>query len=199
MHAIVVAGGAARRFGGRDKLRFEVDGRPVLARVLDALRAAEVERLVVVGPERPGIDGGCTVVREDPPGAGPVAALSAGLEGLAAASLRSDDVVATIAGDLAFLSAESVRALGAALDSDPSVECAVAIDASGRPQYLLAAWRSLALRRVLEALGDPAGRPVAALFDLADARPVCLPTGRSGQEPWRDIDELPGSQQGFAP
>ena len=48
---VVVAAGESRRMGGRDKLRAEVAGRPVLAWTLDALAGAPgVERLVLVAP-----------------------------------------------------------------------------------------------------------------------------------------------------
>lgn len=54
--AIVVAAGASRRMGGRDKLHASIGGRPVLAWSLDALvRAPGVERIVVVtAPARVG-------------------------------------------------------------------------------------------------------------------------------------------------
>ncbi|HET7677933.1 MAG TPA: 2-C-methyl-D-erythritol 4-phosphate cytidylyltransferase [Candidatus Limnocylindrales bacterium] len=52
--AVVVAAGASRRMGGRDKLALPLSGRPLLAWTLDALAAARsVRRLIVVAaPER---------------------------------------------------------------------------------------------------------------------------------------------------
>ena len=52
--AIVVAAGASRRMGGRDKLTVSIAGRPLLAWTLDALAAARsVRRLIVVAaPDR---------------------------------------------------------------------------------------------------------------------------------------------------
>ena len=48
---VVVAAGESRRMGGRDKLRADVAGRPLLAWTLDAITAAPgVERLVLVVP-----------------------------------------------------------------------------------------------------------------------------------------------------
>lgn len=44
---MVLAAGLARRFGG-DKMLAELDGRPLLAHVLDAARAADLADLVVV-------------------------------------------------------------------------------------------------------------------------------------------------------
>ena len=48
--AVVLAGGAAARLGGADKPGLDLDGRPLLAHVLDAVAAAP--RRVVVGPPR---------------------------------------------------------------------------------------------------------------------------------------------------
>ncbi len=51
---VVVAAGASRRMGGRDKLSAEIGGRPLLAWTLERLAsAAEIGRIVVVtGPDR---------------------------------------------------------------------------------------------------------------------------------------------------
>jgi 2-C-methyl-D-erythritol 4-phosphate cytidylyltransferase / 2-C-methyl-D-erythritol 2,4-cyclodiphosphate synthase len=51
IEAIVVAAGASRRMGGRDKLEAELDGRSVLRWSIEALAAAGVERIVVVSAE----------------------------------------------------------------------------------------------------------------------------------------------------
>ncbi|MEU7317258.1 DUF6457 domain-containing protein [Streptomyces sp. NPDC007083] len=80
--ALVLAGGGARRLGGADKPAVTVGGRPLLDRVLAA--CGDATATVVVGPRRPT----CRPVlwaREEPPGGGPLAALQAGLDALAAA------------------------------------------------------------------------------------------------------------------
>lgn len=49
--AIVVAAGESSRMGGADKLLVPLDGRPLLARALEAIAAApSIERIVLVGP-----------------------------------------------------------------------------------------------------------------------------------------------------
>src|SRR2546421_12993266 len=89
---IVVAGGSARRLSGVDKPALSVGGKPLLARAIHALDGAE--RVIAVGPRRPGFD--VVWTREPVPGTGPVAALAAGLV------FVPDDVevVAVLAADL---------------------------------------------------------------------------------------------------
>ena len=77
--AIILAGGAGRRLGGRDKSALTVAGRPLLSRVLQAVIRAR--RVVVVGQVE--VPDGVGQVSEDPPGGGPVAGIAAGLAELA--------------------------------------------------------------------------------------------------------------------
>ena len=85
---IILAGGRATRLGGADKPGLVIGGRALLAAVVAAGTEAGAQRVVVVGPDRPGIadDGGAAAVRfvrEEPPGSGPVPALRRGLAELA--------------------------------------------------------------------------------------------------------------------
>ena len=85
---IILAGGRATRLGGADKPGLVVGGRTLLAAVVAAGTEAGAQRVVVVGPDRPGIadDGGAAAVRfvrEEPPGSGPAPALRRGLAELA--------------------------------------------------------------------------------------------------------------------
>src|SRR5215218_3618261 len=100
--AVVLAGGKAARLGGQAKPQLLVGGRPILAAVLDAV--ADAERRIVVGPPQPAPPD-VLLVRERPPGGGPVAAVRAGLDGVAT------DVVLVVAGDLPFLTAALVDGL----------------------------------------------------------------------------------------
>jgi molybdopterin-guanine dinucleotide biosynthesis protein A len=84
LDAIILAGGRAERLGGVSKPDLVVGGRSLLATAIEAARAAGCARIVVVGP--PELDApGCTVVREDPPFGGPVAAVAAGLSAVPSA------------------------------------------------------------------------------------------------------------------
>lgn len=136
--AIVLAGGRSRRFGG-DKLAADVDGAPLLRHAVDAARGV-AHQVVVVGPTGYDLPDDVTVVREDPPFGGPYAAVAAGLAAL-------DDGIARVivlAGDLVDpgpLLPGLLEALDGADTHGRVAEAAVALDAEGRRQPLLAAYR----------------------------------------------------------
>ncbi|BDH56626.1 molybdenum cofactor guanylyltransferase [Tsukamurella sp. PLM1] len=164
--AIIVAGGRSRRLG-LDKPEQVVGG----VRLLDvALHAVDGARTIVVGPPR-AVPPGVRVVREDPPGTGPLAAIAAGI-----ASLPDDvRVVAVLASDLPEIDRGTVEAL-AGLRARTGAPVALAEDLAGRAQYLLAVWDAAALRSALAAAGDPAGRPIRVVVP-ADAPRLRVDTG----------------------
>ncbi|MGY1712848.1 molybdenum cofactor guanylyltransferase [Geodermatophilus sp. SYSU D01106] len=171
--AVVLAGGRAARLGGRAKPQLEVGGRPILARVLDAV--ADADHRVVVGPPQP-VPDGVVVVREHPPGGGPVAALRAGLAAV------GTDVVAVLAGDLPFVTPAVVCELRGRLTADG----VLVVDDAGRDQYLLGVWRTAALRRTVGAAQGPAPvRRVVAALTVTRWRPVPAP---GAPAPWTDCD-----------
>ncbi|MHC5906133.1 NTP transferase domain-containing protein [Streptomyces sp. S6] len=175
--AVVLAGGGARRLGGADKPGVRVGGRALLDRVLGA--CADAARTVVVAAPRPT---GRPVewAREDPPGGGPVAALDAGLRGTTA------ERVVVLSADLPFLAADTVHQLLAALES--GVDGALLVDADGRDQPLVAAYRTAALRRELTALGDGlAGLPLRRLTAGLDLTRVPDPVASFDCDTWDDI------------
>jgi molybdenum cofactor guanylyltransferase len=190
--AVVLAGGRARRLGGIDKPGLDVAGRPLAARVVAAVGGAG--RVVLAGPERPAVVTDVTV-REEPPGSGPVAALAAALPHVTA------EVVALLAGDLPFLDPATVDALRGALQdartdarqgAEPAprsrADAALAVDADGRAQLLLAVWDARALRRRLDDTAPHAGAPVRRLYDGAATVEVPLPTEAGAPPPWFDLD-----------
>ena len=126
---IILAGGRGSRLGGQDKPGLVVGDDMLIASVARAGTGAGAAQIVVVGPERPGLDG-VSVVREEPPGAGPVAALRRGL------AEASAPWVAVLAADLPFLRASHLEALRAAAEGGPG---AILVDDTGRPQWL-AGW-----------------------------------------------------------
>jgi molybdopterin-guanine dinucleotide biosynthesis protein A len=154
--AIVLAGGAARRLGGIDKVAEPVAGIALLDRVLRAAGAAR--RTVVVGPRR---DVSRNVVwrREIPAGAGPVAAIAAGM------SATSAPTVVVLAADLP----EIGPAVPVLLNTvDAGADVALLVDSGGRTNYLAGAWRRKTLQLALRRVGDPANAPMRTLVEAAD-------------------------------
>lgn len=172
--AVVLAGGRSRRFG-TDKLAAEVSGRPLLDSALTTALAAADAGVVVVGPVERELPPGIVVTREEPAYAGPFAAVSAGLE------LVDADVVLVLAGDLLDPSA-AAPALLAELDAAPHADVAVVVDAEGRRQPLLSAFRVPALRGCVAGV-DTTGRAAGELLDGMHVLEVRDPAAWS-----RDVD-----------
>ncbi|MDN3355291.1 molybdenum cofactor guanylyltransferase [Actinomadura sp. DC4] len=168
--AVVLAGGGARRLDGADKPGLLVGGRALVEWVAAAVAGAE--RLTLVGPPRPELPH-ATVVREDPPGGGPVPALRAGLPGVRAPQ------VAVLAADLPFLRPPHVEALRRSAYGRSG---AVLVDADGRPQWLAGVWRTADLRAALASYG---GSSLRGLMDPLDPARVRA----AGEWPaWYDCD-----------
>ena len=171
--AVVLAGGRAARMGGQPKPQLEVGGRSMLGTVLDAVAGA-AER-VVVGPPQP-VPAGVRLVREQPPGGGPVPALAAGLAAVQA------DVVVLLAGDLPFLTAALVEGLRARLVRDG----VLVVDPAGRDQLLLGAWRLPALRAAAATVTGPA--PLRAVLGRLVVDRWAPPAEPGVPAPWTDCD-----------
>lgn len=75
--AIILAGGRSSRLGGSPKSGLRYDGGTLLERTIAA--AGGARHVVVVGPVTEGLPAGVHSCREDPPFAGPAAAIGAGL------------------------------------------------------------------------------------------------------------------------
>ncbi|WES64492.1 NTP transferase domain-containing protein [Microbacter sp. GSS18] len=155
--AILLAGGRATRLGGADKPLLRVGDETLLDAAIAAVRAAGSAEIVAVGPDR-GRD--VTAVREDPPYAGPAAAVVAGLR-----ALETDpEWVFVLACDLPHVR-EAVRFLADAVALVPAdTEGVCLADSTSRPQWLTGVYRTRALRAAASALPDD-GRdaPVRAL------------------------------------
>ena len=168
--AVVLAGGRSSRFG-EDKLAAPLRGTTVLDHLLGSLPGAWP--LVLVGPPRETVRE-VVWTREEPPGAGPLAAVLAG------ALLSGTGVVAVVAGDMPD-AAPALHALVTALhDRGPDVAAVVGVDEEGVANPLLAAYRTADLRSA--APRDPAGAPARRLLDLPHER-LAVP-GPGG----RDVD-----------
>lgn len=188
--AVVLAGGAGRRLAGVDKPALEIGDRSMLAHVLGAVAGAQ--RRIVVGPRRE-IDEHVRWCREDPPGAGPVAALAAALP------LTIHDIVVVLAADLPWVAPAVPLLIAAAAGSD----VAALADSRGRINFLAAAWRRDSLQRALEAVGSRAvgaavgsdgagarrGAPMRALFAGVVMISVADTGGWSADcDSWADVE-----------
>ena len=163
LRAIILAGGASRRLGA-DKPEQRIGERRLLDIALAAVAGAD--SVVVVGPQRD-VPPEVVLVQEDPPGAGPVAALAAGF---AALPPDAADIV-VLAADLPRIDSAAVAALARARGEAP---VALAVDDDGVAQYLTAVWDSAALAAALSAESSrvrdliPADAVLAAVGDVTD-------------------------------
>jgi molybdopterin-guanine dinucleotide biosynthesis protein A len=181
--AIVLAGGRGRRLGGILKAGLELGGVPMLTRVLGAIQP-QVSPVVVVGPDDLGplIPPDVLLTRESPPGGGPVAGIAAGLDRLVSAEPRQARVL-IVAADLPLLTPEAVELL--LTSTSASRPGAVFVDDAGQPQWLCGVWWESALRRTLEAIGDPSGLSMRQLVRDLDVTHVWF---HGAPPPWIDCD-----------
>lgn len=183
--AIVLAGGRGSRLGGAGKPDLVVAGQPLIASVVTAAAAAGAQRVVVVGPDRPGWQvlrpaaGGSTLrlVQEQPPEGGPVPALRRGLAEAGA------PLIVLLAADLPFLLAPHLRTLLRAAAAQQAG--AVLADDTGRPQWLLSCWRREELARAAAGYRGDSLRGLLAPLAPAVVR-LELPPG--SPPPWLDCD-----------
>jgi molybdenum cofactor guanylyltransferase len=101
--AAIVAGGQARRFGGRDKSRLVIDGRPIIVRQLEVLRRITDRVCVIANDADRFADLGVPVYADIVPGAGAIGGL------LTAVTHAGADIVIVVACDLPFLDAGLLR------------------------------------------------------------------------------------------
>jgi molybdopterin-guanine dinucleotide biosynthesis protein A len=149
---VVLAGGTSERFGA-DKLAAPLWGTTVLDRTLAGMPSGWP--VVCVGPPRTTVRD-VLWTREEPAGGGPLAGIAAG------ARLAASAVTVVVAGDMPG-AGPAVPALVAALAAAPDhVGAVVGTDAGGHANPLLAAYRTVALRRALPA--DPHDRAARTLL-----------------------------------
>lgn len=223
--AIVLAGGRSTRLGGVPKALLAVDGATLLERSLQAARGAR--RIVVVGPAAGSLPSDVLACREEPPFAGPAAAIAAGLSALSAAADRGDPgagrpapLTLVLACDMPRVAA-AVRALldvAADLPADfpadlpagaPGSDEAgprdgvVAVSAEGRTQPLVGLYGTAALER---AVADAArrnaleGGSVFSLLASLELREVPAPPGSTDDvDTWDDAAALGASTPGQGP
>lgn len=150
---------------GRDKALIEVEGTPMVRRVVAALHAAGCAPVVAIGGDRAALESlGVVVVDDLFPGEGP-------LGGVITALARSlADVVAIASCDLPHLGGATIASLLAAMDGGPGAdEPDVALAVTDRPHPTCAAWRRSALPSLQGVFDAGERRLTAALAVLRTA------------------------------
>jgi molybdopterin-guanine dinucleotide biosynthesis protein A len=170
---VVLAGGASTRFDGGDKALAELDGRPLLARVLDAVdRATDGPPILAVADSsqerqvreahEESFDGPVETVYDDPELSGPLAGLSA------AADAANEPWLFVCACDMPLVTPASVEAVvTAARTTEPSEPCDAVVpvvDAYRQPLHAL--YRRSAVAAALDGLSTDDA--MMALLDALD-------------------------------
>jgi molybdopterin-guanine dinucleotide biosynthesis protein A len=179
--AVVLAGGRGSRLGEVSKPEVVVGGQAVLDHVLAAV--ADAASTVVVGPPsvaRPGVP----TVLEDPPDGGPVAGLAAGLAALESPSA----LVAVLACDVPRAGAALPALLAGA--SVGGVDGARLVSVDGRPQHLVAVYRSSSLAAAIRRLPTVRGASMRTL--LAGLTLVDVP---DTEDAAADVDTWPDAER----
>lgn len=172
--SLILAGGRSSRLGDSDKQKLQIGGETLLRRSVDAVRASGARNIVIVGDE--GVDGVATV-REDPPFAGPVAAIDAGVRALPGGA----DGVIVIACDMPGVGA-ALPVLLAAFEGDG----AIAVD-RGHRQHLAIAVEPRALRAAIGSLPSVNDASMRALLGNLDLVEVVVPEGSTDDiDTWDD-------------
>jgi len=153
--ALILAGGAARRLGGIDKPLLELDGRSLLARIIELLapQAAPIALSANGDPARFAPFGLPVLPDGAFAGQGPLAGVLAGLDWAAA---QGADALLTVPGDTPFIPSDLAAALA------PPPACAMS---AGQVHHLVAFWpvaARAALRRFLSAPGPRGVRDFTA-------------------------------------
>jgi molybdopterin-guanine dinucleotide biosynthesis protein A len=151
--AVLLTGGTSRRLG-TDKAGLLLDGTTLARRAAATLGALGLTA-VEVGPAHTDLP----AVREEPPGAGPLAALVAGHAALCELLVPPPASVVLLACDL-----PNVAPALAAVLAAPAADLVVPVDARGRHQYVCARYGAalLATAADLVATGERSLRALAA-------------------------------------
>lgn len=182
VHAIIVAGGAGRRLHAsapagtpQKPLLTDTSGRRLIDNVLTACTTAGCVTRVVVAPP---MDLPADVIRtrEDPPLAGPAAAVGAGVRALETTGASGNDLVLLLAADLV----DPAPAVAALVAHGPGIGIT-----DGRLQPLLSALRLADLRAA--ASGDLTDQSVMRILKHLDLPGVDLPGGTADDvDTWQD-------------
>ena len=181
--AVILAGGGSRRME-RPKAWIEVDGTPLLARIVDVVRDV-CPNVVVVGVKGMTLpELAADVMRVDDPqaqsGQGPLVGMHAGLQALDGLGMQLAYISSC---DQVLLTSEHVRFVVRRLETNMAVDAVVPKTPAGEDSYepFLSAVRAAPAARVAERLLDAGERRARRLFpNLRCERvaPASLPDAR---------------------
>lgn len=164
---VLLAGGAARRFGGRPKGLARLDGIRIADRVLAALRGASTtQRVIANDPAAVEWFPGEQVVADETPGLGPLGGLATALDA------AKGSAVLVVAWDMPFVTTELLRELRRR--GEAGALAVVPVHGSERRAEPLCAWYAPSALPACRALLEAGGRRAGALLDalLPDAETV---------------------------
>ena len=149
--AMILTGGSSSRFGS-DKSLAMLGESSLIEQLLSTL-PLEID-VVIIGPPLQHTSRAVQYVREDLPGAGPVAAIHAGLPQI------STEFVAIIATDMPF----AALILDELIKNFPNThDATIPLDAQGERQTLCAIYRVESLRNAIADLGSPINQSMRTL------------------------------------
>jgi molybdopterin-guanine dinucleotide biosynthesis protein A len=179
--AIVLAGGRSQRFAP-DKLAELVGGQTLLDLTLSAIPPEF--QVILVGPPRPTVRP-VELVREDPPGGGPAAALVAGLRH---ALNGPAEALVVLPGDAPRAGAGALVLLER-LNAGPATQAVVAVDDADRVQPLQLALTAQAAKTLVELAGPEQAANASARALLARLDPPAV-TCRLAADHLVDVDTV---------
>jgi molybdopterin-guanine dinucleotide biosynthesis protein A len=154
----ILAGGRGSRLGGVDKAALDLNGRPLLELVLDAVSPFAQEILVVANDDRLDGDPRFTVLRDPEPHAGVLPAL------LAALDAASAPLLLLVACDMPFVSDGVVRQLLSHAERHDAVMPYV----QGFAQPMHAIYRVAPCRDAIRSVLESGGRRMISFLDDID-------------------------------
>jgi molybdopterin-guanine dinucleotide biosynthesis protein A len=175
--ALILAGGHSTRLGGADKALVVVGGKTLLERAVDAVASAR--QTIVAGPVRK-LTAAVTWVQEEPPGAGPGAALVAG------SRLIRAELVVVLAVDHPLVTRVDIGSLLEGVRGDG----AIAVDPDGREQPLVAAYRREALTAALDRSRRTIGGRIGDLIGNLELGRVELGEAAADCDTWEAIEAV---------
>lgn len=193
--AIILAGGRSARLGGVPKQNLTYDGGTLLRRAVTAAGGARA--VVVVGHGLADLPPGILTCREEPPFAGPAAAMAAGLAKLQSSGGNGALLTLVLACDMPNVrQAVAVLRQALAAGGEPAApDGVVAVSEDGRRQPLVGFYSTGALQRSVAELATTKGSlinaSVRALLASLDVQPVAVPAGSTADvDTWDDAAAL---------